>query len=114
MGYYNRSFTPVNGRIRSTYDGLCMEAVPVETGVMKITKEECGPSSFQRWMLNETALVWDGGVGRIQIVAPPKDADWKGAELFVWDATLHELTTGASWDFTEAGQLRLNSKWNHA
>jgi len=86
----------------------------VETGVMKITKEECGPSSFQRWMLNETALVWDGGVGRIQIVAPPKDADWKGAELFVWDATLHELTTGASWDFTEAGQLRLNSKWNHA
>jgi len=111
--YYNRSFAPVNGRVRSTYTGLCMEAVPVAEGVMKITKKECGPSSFQRWMINETAMVYDGGIGRTQIVSPAKDADWMGAELFVWDATLHTVSD-VRWEYTGAGQLKMNSKWKHA
>jgi len=111
--HFNRSFSPVNGRVKSLYTGMCMEAVPVADGIMKIVKKECAYSSFQRWMFNDTALVFDGGVGRDQIVSPAIGADWKGAELFVWDATLHTLSGDVTWEFTGAGQLKMNSKWKH-
>ena len=39
--FYSRSFALVNGRVRNRYTGMCMEAVPVADGVMKIVTKEC-------------------------------------------------------------------------
>ena len=36
-----------------------------------------------------------------------------GAELFVWDATLHTVSD-VRLQYTGAGQLKMNSKWKHA
>ena len=36
-----------------------------------------------------------------------------GAELFVWDATLHTVSD-VRLEYTGAGQLKMNSKWKHA
>jgi hypothetical protein len=113
--YYNRSFTPANGRLKSDYTGLCMEAVPAGEGVMDIIGKACEPTSFQRWSLNNSALVYDGGVGRSFYAAPPKGADWKGAQLFLWDANLHPVgDDDIEWSYADEGTLKMNSKWHHS
>jgi len=113
--FYNRTFTPVNGRVKSDYLGYCMEAVPLEEGKMKITHKTCAPTEYQRWSLNYTSLGFDGGIGRAWYVAPTKDAEWMGAELFVWDAHLYPApsTSEQKWAYTDDHQLKLDNKWNH-
>merc|ERR1712032_884365 len=113
--FYNRTFTPVNGRVKSDYLGFCMEAVPLSEGKMTITHKPCAPTEFQRWRLNYTNLVFDGGVGRSFYVGPEKDAEWMGAELFVWDAHLFPASdqSDVKWEYTDDRQLKVNDKWNH-
>ena len=65
-----------------TYTGLRLEAVPIHEFVTKIEKKECTPRDMQRWLISDTAMVFDGGVSRSSYVAPTKGADWQGAELF--------------------------------
>jgi hypothetical protein len=114
--FYNRTFQPANGKVKTDYMGQCLEAVPVAEGVMNITSRPCAPTSFQRWSLNYTMLVYDGGVGRSMYVGPAKDADWQGAELFVWDANLFPVPSDfdVKWEYTADHQLKLNSKWHHS
>ena len=44
--YYNRSFTPPNGKVQSAYT------------VMKIEKKERAPTDMRRWLVNDTAMVF--------------------------------------------------------
>ncbi len=44
--YCNRSFTPPNGKVQSAYT------------VMKIEKKERGPTDMQRWLINDTAMLF--------------------------------------------------------
>jgi hypothetical protein len=113
--FYNRTFQPENGKVKTDYMGYCMEAIPVADGVMNITSKPCAPSSFQRWSLNYTMLVYDGGVGRSMYVAPDKKEDWMGAQLFVWDANLFPVPgdTSVTWEYTADHQLKMNSQWHH-
>ena len=59
---------------------------------MKIEKKECAPTDMQRWLIYDTAMVFDGGVGRSFYVAPTRGADWQGAELFALDAVARPCT----------------------
>merc|ERR1712000_71194 len=113
-GAADTGFTPANGKVQSAYTGLCLEAVPINEFVMKIEKKECAPTDMQRWLINDTAMVFDGGVGRSFYVAPTKDADWQGAELFAWDAVarpVHDMDFEL--EYTDDGLLKFNLKWNH-
>jgi len=114
--FYNRTFQPANGKVKTDYLGLCLEAAPITEGVMNITSKPCAPSSFQRWSLNYTMLVYDGGIGRSMYVGPAPDVDWTGAELFVWDANLFPApsTYDVKWEYTADHQLKINSKWHHS
>merc|ERR1712007_240463 len=44
------------------------------------------------------------------------DAEWKGAELFVWDANLFPVSADfdVKWEYTADHQLKINSKWHHS
>ena len=40
------------------------KAVPINEFMMKIEKKECAPTDMQRWLINDIAMVFDGGGGR--------------------------------------------------
>ena len=84
-----------------------------DSAVHIITYARVWISCFQRWMINGGATVFDDVVGRNQIVSRGKGADWTVVAIFVWDATLHTLSSDAAWEFTGAGQFKMNSKWKH-